>query len=59
MFSQRAFPHQKINKSAFLNARDQALQLNQAHKTESQDPWTLEGPFDVEGRITDLELHPV
>ena len=57
MFQQRAFPYDTLNKSVISRSREVALQGLSARRS-LEDAWTLMGPTNVGGRITDLILHP-
>jgi photosystem II stability/assembly factor-like uncharacterized protein len=50
-FRQRAFPHGKIDKQAYL----QAIQNFKHQKRSAESSWTFEGPINIGGRITDIE----
>ena len=60
MLMQRMYPYNSVNPEAYEKARDLSISLNQqAALTKSgQEDWELVGPFNVGGRITDVEMHP-
>jgi photosystem II stability/assembly factor-like uncharacterized protein len=51
-FRQRSYPHGKIDKQAYL----QAIQDVQTQKMNTEKSWTFEGPTNIGGRITDIEI---
>ncbi|MCH9008204.1 T9SS type A sorting domain-containing protein [candidate division KSB1 bacterium] len=56
-FSQRAFPYQDINHEKYFQGLKQAKTLRRAGLASAQR-WTLAGPTNIGGRITDLEMSP-
>lgn len=59
MLMQRMYPHEKINPEAYDQSRKQAIQIRkdaQRFKTDQAD-WELVGPYNVGGRVTDVEMH--
>ena len=57
MYSQRAFPHNHIDKAAI----NEAFRITKDARDEAQfrsAEWELAGPTNVGGRITDIALHP-
>lgn len=61
-FQQRAFPHGKIDKGAFLEARRARKVLVKEKQEEAvsrlTDSWIFTGPTNVGGRVTDVEMLP-
>lgn len=58
MYNQRAYPDNYINKEAITQAISQTrLALDQ--KSPNAGSWTLEGPINIGGRITDIAISPV
>ncbi len=58
MYNQRAFPDNYINKEAIAKAISQTRStLDQ--KSPNTGSWTLEGPINIGGRITDIAISPV
>ena len=62
LFRQRAYPFGEIDHKAYRRAvyyRDQVRALQQGpEKDLSTTPWTFDGPLNVGGRITDVEVIP-
>ncbi len=57
-FMQRAFPYEKINHDAYLNALSQAKQMRiEAEANRASGMWEFAGPVNIGGRITDVEMH--
>ncbi len=54
-FQQRAYPQGSINTAAYYQAIRQTRSKVQSRNTEQ---WSLVGPTNIGGRITDVELHP-
>jgi len=57
MYNQRAYPDNIINRNAVQQARIQS-QTILSNRTAIDEDWTLRGPFNVRGRITDLAISP-
>ncbi len=59
MMMQRMYPYETISPGAYEQAREQAIELKQqaALFKSGQEDWELIGPFNVGGRITDVEMH--
>ena len=55
-YQQRAYPFDKVNREAYQLAKKQALllQKNPAKGLE----WSLSGPTNIGGRLTDVEINP-
>ena len=54
LYAQRSFPHGIIDKKAYIKAARE-----RSHNTALRSfdkPWTEQGPFNVCGRITDIEM---
>lgn len=58
-FMQRAYPHGTINQEAYREAVQyrQSLQGDNSLHTRNDDPWQFNGPTNIGGRITDIEMH--
>jgi len=57
MYNQRAYPDNIINRNAVQQARIQS-QTILSNRTAIDEDWTLRGPFNIRGRITDLAISP-
>jgi len=57
MYNQRAYPDNIINRNAIQQARTQSKAIL-ANRTAVSEDWTLNGPFNIGGRITDLAISP-
>ena len=55
LFAQRAFPHGKVDVKAYRMALDER-QNRLSHRSSFDEPWTSEGPINICGRVTDLEM---
>ncbi len=58
LFRQRAFPNGTINHSLYLEAMRQWRALSQTNSGRVDQPWIPVGPFNIGGRIVDIEAHP-
>ncbi len=62
-YRQRAYPYDELNYGQYEEARDQAVAMRRAaranQKTKSLGTWVEEGPTNIGGRVTDIEMHPV
>lgn len=58
MYNQRAFPENYINKSAIAEAIIQTRTAKN-QKLPNTGSWTLEGPINIGGRITDIAISPI
>lgn len=59
LYTQRAFPHDNINRNAYLDAIRQAQGFKQRGiETRNATNWTFAGPLNVGGRIASLAVHP-
>lgn len=58
MYSQRAYPHNKIDQQAYREAFSQVKTKREAVGLRNAGSWELAGPTNVGGRITDISLHP-
>lgn len=56
MFSQRAFPSGKINNKLFHQEKMKVLSARN-NRLRSADNWKFEGPENIGGRITDIEMY--
>ncbi|MFK7773237.1 MAG: T9SS type A sorting domain-containing protein [Saprospiraceae bacterium] len=56
-YAQRAFPRGEINKAAYQNALQYRQQVQSKMRGSGQlEEWEFEGPTNIGGRITDLEM---
>ena len=56
-YMQRAYPNGTINQSIYLNALKEKKALEKI-ESRNNTPWEFEGPTNIGGRITDVEMHP-
>ena len=54
LFAQRSFPHGKIDKAAYYKAISE--RKNSTSRRSFNNPWTEKGPFNICGRVTDIEM---
>lgn len=59
MLMQRMYPYSEINSEAYEQLREQSIQIHEeaARYKSGQEDWELVGPFNVGGRVTDVEMH--
>ncbi len=59
MLMQRMYPHQDIHPEAYEQSRKQAIELRKTAETfkSDQEDWELVGPYNVGGRVNDVEMH--
>ncbi len=57
MYNQRAYPNAVINKNAIARGITQTKQAL-ANKTPNSGSWSLVGPINVGGRVTDVAISP-
>ena len=59
MLMQRMYPHQEISQQAYEQSRKQSIQLRKeaALLKSGQETWELVGPYNVGGRVNDIEMH--
>ncbi|MBT8381905.1 MAG: T9SS type A sorting domain-containing protein [Ignavibacteria bacterium] len=55
-FMQRAFPLGEIPLEQYYDALQQSIQLQELNRSNELNPWILEGPTNIGGRISDVEL---
>jgi photosystem II stability/assembly factor-like uncharacterized protein len=57
---QRIYPNGTISPEVYEDSRSQAIAVRQAAGMfkSGQEDWELVGPYNVGGRITDVEMHP-
>lgn len=56
-YNERAYPNNFINERAIKNAENQALDILSS-RSQSGGDWTLIGPLNTGGRITDIAISP-
>ena len=56
-YQQRAYPHGTIDKTIYYNALKEKKASNQI-MNRNMPEWQFEGPTNIVGRITDVEMHP-
>ncbi len=57
-YTQRAFPQGQINHAFYLEGMEQAKRLKAESASRENASWTLAGPTNVGGRISDLAVTP-
>jgi len=59
MLMQRMYPYHDINPKAYEQSRKQAIQIRQeaARLKSDQEDWELVGPYNIGGRVNDVEMH--
>jgi len=58
-FMQRAYPFGQINQQAYIAALKQASVTRQALRAKDEVPvWKFEGPLNIGGRLSDVEMPP-
>ncbi|MCW8982118.1 MAG: hypothetical protein OQJ83_12090, partial [Altibacter sp.] len=58
MYNQRAYPNNIINKGAMENALAQSRAILSSRPESNGSDWTLIGPLNTGGRITDVAIDP-
>ncbi len=58
MYNQRAYPNNYINKEAYKEAISKSKQILANRTPEMAGEWTLVGPLNTGGRITDAAIAP-
>lgn len=58
LFAQRSYPYNDVDTKAYRNAIKSKSLYTQNRKSSFDMPWENIGPFNSDGRVTDLELHP-
>ncbi len=60
MMLQRLYPHGDINPDAYERYRQQSVSIRRdALRSKSgEEEWEMVGPYNIGGRITDVEMHP-
>jgi len=58
LFAQRSYPYNDVDTKAFREAIKSKTLYTQSRKSNFDMPWENIGPFNSDGRVTDLELHP-
>ena len=56
-FDQRAFPESRIDLAAYRAARLQVAQMKNTQSVSSPE-WKQIGPYNIQGRVTDLAVDP-
>jgi photosystem II stability/assembly factor-like uncharacterized protein len=57
-FMQRAYPLGEIPLQQYYRAVEQSKQMQELSRSTRVNPWILEGPTNIGGRISDVELSP-
>ena len=58
----RTYPHFKADQSAYLEAVEEAIDLRKSssfNKSSVRNNWSLAGPINIGGRISDIEFNPL
>ncbi|MAP55262.1 T9SS type A sorting domain-containing protein [Altibacter sp.] len=58
MYNQRAYPNNIMNKSAMERALEQSRAILSSRSEGNGSDWTLVGPLNTGGRITDVAIDP-
>ncbi|MBT8232966.1 MAG: T9SS type A sorting domain-containing protein [Bacteroidia bacterium] len=58
LFAQRSFPYNKVDLKAYKAAVKNRNNYANLKSVGFNNPWQNKGPFNFDGRVTDLELHP-
>ena len=58
LYKQRAYPYKNIDSKAIFAVRNQALAFQNNQQKDLTAPWTMAGPVNIGGRITDIEISP-
>ncbi len=58
--AQRIYPHETINPEVYEEVRQEAVlqRIESSRYKSGQEDWEMVGPYNVGGRITDVEMHP-
>ena len=59
MYNQRAYPNNYINKNAIKEAIQTSKSIIENRAPQEGSDWTLVGPLNTGGRITDAAISPV
>ncbi|MBT3251866.1 MAG: hypothetical protein HN729_12925 [Candidatus Marinimicrobia bacterium] len=54
---QRMYPYNRIDEAAYRNSMIQ-VQESRQNRNERTPVWEQKGPYNIGGRITDIEIHP-
>jgi photosystem II stability/assembly factor-like uncharacterized protein len=57
-YQQRAYPSGKMNRDAYKKSIQQAKDLRML-KNDKMAQWEFAGPFNIGGRLTDVEINPL
>ena len=57
---QRIYPNETLNPEVYEEVRKQAIsqRAESSRYKSGQEDWELVGPYNIGGRITDVEMHP-
>ncbi len=58
MYNQRAYPDNYINKDAIRNATIQSRAIKASRDSNLNEDWSLVGPLNTGGRVTDIAISP-
>lgn len=58
IYVQRAWPYGRIKPGAYHNARQQAATMQRQYARDNDSIWENVGPTNIEGRVTDILVHP-
>ncbi len=50
--------HINIDSKAIFSIRNQALTFQNNQQKDLSNPWTMAGPVNIGGRITDIQISP-
>ena len=57
-YLQRAYPYGEIDHKAYSSAVRWKSKMTASSQYKNQASWHQKGPFNLDGRITDIEVHP-
>ena len=57
-YLQRAYPYGEIDRKAYSSAVRWKSKMIVSSQYKNQASWHQKGPFNLDGRITDIEVHP-
>jgi photosystem II stability/assembly factor-like uncharacterized protein len=55
-YQQRAYPDNKLHSDLYYRAMEQTVEMEKRGHKSGQNNWTLVGPINIGGRITDAEM---
>ncbi len=55
-YQQRAYPYNQLHSDLYFKALEQTMDMEKSGLKSGQESWTLVGPTNIGGRITDVEM---